>query len=162
MAPRTDHAGSFWKQGFFRALIWSGDGSRTNVNEQAIIIAYVYQPTMMISLCRASQNDILAFITRPQNQTQTGNKTFQVRKINSGQPSGRNIGKKGHHLKSPRGDRRLLPTQISSQISIEVLDNKNPYELGYTYQDIINFRRNQIYTSKTTSKVSVKWPVTSK
>ena len=53
-------------------------------------------------------------------------------------------------LKSPRLERRLLSNdsnksqEIVKQMSIEILD-QNPYELGYTYEDIINFRRHQTY-----------------
>ena len=50
-------------------------------------------------------------------------------------------------LKSPRLERRNdsnKSQEIIKQMSVEILD-QNPYELGYTYEDIINFRRNQIY-----------------
>ena len=50
-------------------------------------------------------------------------------------------------LKSPRLERRNESNksqEIIKQMSVEILD-QNPYELGYTYEDIINFRRNQIY-----------------
>ena len=55
-------------------------------------------------------------------------------------------------LKSPRLERRLFSSdsnksqEVIKQMSVEILDpDANPYELGYTYQDIINFRRNQTY-----------------
>ena len=47
-----------------------------------------------------------------------------------------------------KGNKTLAAPSLADtkQISIEVLDGVDPYKQGYSYQDIINFRRNQIYS----------------
>ena len=47
-------------------------------------------------------------------------------------------------------------TNTERQMSVEILDGQNPYELGYTYQEIINLRRNQLYSSQVSIESTVK------
>lgn len=47
----------------------------------------------------------------------------------------------------------IAKTPLNPQISVDMLNpDANPYELGYTYEDIIHFRRNYNYNK-------VKYPM---
>ena len=73
---------------------------------------------------------------------------IKVRKLNN-MPGSTSQNLKKRMLKSPRLERRHdsnKSQETIKQMSVEIMDSdQNPYELGYTYQDIINFRRNQNY-----------------
>ena len=62
--------------------------------------------------------------------------------------------RKLQYMSIKKGNKTLAAPSLADtkQISIEVLDGVDPYKQGYSYQDIINFRRNA-YQFRSTSQL---------